>query len=171
MSENAPVILVLGGVRSGKSAVAESLIADLSGGGPVTYLATGRADLADTEFAQRIADHRSRRPRHWTTVEVDGDLAAAVDGTSGPVLVDSVTTWMSADPTFEPDVAALVAALARRREPVVLVSDEVGFGGYPATDIGGRFADALGRCIQDLADGADRVLLVVAGRTLELPPR
>lgn len=44
--------LVLGGARSGKSGYAEGLLA---GAGPVDYVATGRRDPGDSEWASRIA--------------------------------------------------------------------------------------------------------------------
>ena len=165
------VVLVLGGVRSGKSEVAEALVTDLAKGAAVTYVATGRRDLADVGFAARIASHRHRRPQHWVTVEAGDDLAVVVAASSGPVLVDSLTTWVSAHATFQPAVDSLVDALRAHVGAVVVVSDEVGLGGYPATDMGGRFADALGSVNQAVARIADRVLLVVAGRVMELPSR
>ena len=94
---SAPIILVLGGVRSGKSAFAEKLVRQMER--PTLYLATGAA--TDAEMAQRILRHREARPAEWRTVEeplklADG-LATGLE-TSGPnsvVLVDSLDTWVS----------------------------------------------------------------------------
>jgi adenosyl cobinamide kinase/adenosyl cobinamide phosphate guanylyltransferase len=161
------ITLVLGGTRSGKSEVAETLLAAT---GPVTYVATGR--VTDPDMADRIAAHRERRPATWTTVEAGADLVAAVERADGPVLVDSLGTWVAAHPDLAPDVAALVAALRARaaRAPgaTVLVSEEVGLGVHPPTEVGRRFADALGTLNRAVAEIADRVLLVVAGRVLPL---
>lgn len=159
------IVLVLGGTRSGKSEVAERMAA--RGGAPVTYVATALVD--DPGFAARIAGHRARRPATWTTIEAPADLAAQVRAANGTVLVDSLGTWVAAH-DFEPDVDDLCDALTGRAGLTVLVSEEVGLGVHAATDIGVRFADALGECNRRVAAIADRVLLVVAGRTLELGP-
>jgi adenosyl cobinamide kinase/adenosyl cobinamide phosphate guanylyltransferase len=164
---NASVTLVLGGARSGKSERAEALVA---GHGAVTYVATGLVDPEDPLWTARIARHRDRRPAAWSTVEVGGggDLAAAVAGAPGAVLVDSLGTWVAGHDDFAVDLAPVTAALAARRSPTVLVSDEVGLGVHPATELGGRFRDALGDINRGIAEAAGTVLLVVAGRLLEL---
>ena len=60
--------LVLGAAASGKSAVAERLLAAEP---EVIYLATGAGPDpgADPEWARRVAAHRARRPSWWRTVE------------------------------------------------------------------------------------------------------
>jgi adenosyl cobinamide kinase/adenosyl cobinamide phosphate guanylyltransferase len=166
------ITLVLGGTRSGKSEVAEQLVA-ASAAGPVTYIATGQ--VTDDDMAVRVAAHRARRPASWTTAEAGADLAAALEAAPGPVLVDSLGTWVAAHADLAPDLSALCAALATRHRggrqgapATVLVSEEVGLGVHPPTEVGRRFADVLGEVNRAVADVADRVLLVVAGRVLPL---
>ena len=157
------ITLVLGGARSGKSDVAERLVGD----GPVTYIATGAA--TDEAMAARIAAHRARRPSTWRTVEENGAaLPGVLADLVGPVLVDSLTTWLAAAPDFAVDHEDLCTSLAKRDGDTVIVSDEVGLGVHPSTEAGNRFRDALGIVNQQVAAAADDVLLVVAGRTLRL---
>lgn len=158
------VTLVLGGARSGKSAVAERI----AGPAPVTYLATSVVG-ADSDMAARIAAHRARRPSTWTTVETD-DLVAAILSASGRVLVESLTAWVARAPGFSVDTGALCRALVHHAGDVVVVTDEVGLGVHPSTDPGRRFRDALGLVNQAVSAVADQALLVVAGRVLRLEP-
>jgi adenosyl cobinamide kinase/adenosyl cobinamide phosphate guanylyltransferase len=162
------ITLVLGGARSGKSEVAERLAAHL--GGPVTYLATGVVDplRPDPDFAARIAAHQRRRPSEWRTVEAGAGLVAALARVDGDALVDGLGTWVAASPGFLADAEGLCAALLTRDATTVVVSDEVGLGVHPSTEVGGRFRDALGLVNQAVAAVADTVMLVVAGRILRL---
>ena len=166
------VTLVLGGARSGKSAVAERLAAET--GLPVTYLATGPGDGdADDEWRERLAAHRARRPEAWSTIEIgtSGDLAAALRTVGGTALVDSLGTWVAGHLDFAVRAGDLAAALTERADAgwsTVVVSEEVGLGVHPSSAAGRHFRDALGRLNEDVAAVAGTVLLVVAGRVLRL---
>lgn len=178
-----PRILVTGGVRSGKSTYAERLLADAP---TVTYVAPGPVPdpLTDPEWAARIAAHRARRPGNWTTVET-ADVAAAVRAATGPLLVDCLGTWLTRTlddldaweaprERWQDRVLGAVDALADAWRacpyPAVAVTNEVGWGVVPAYPAGRTFADLLGRTNQTVAAASDRVVLMVAGRPLELPP-
>jgi adenosyl cobinamide kinase/adenosyl cobinamide phosphate guanylyltransferase len=160
------ITLVLGGARSGKSRVAERLAASLPA--PVTYVATAVADAEDEDHVARIAAHRARRDPAWSTVESDGDLAATLRNVTGSVLVDSLGTWVAARDGFDVDIDALSKALSTREGDTVVVSEEVGLGVHPSSELGVRFRDVLGDVNVAVADVADQVLLVVAGRVLPL---
>ena len=158
-----PLTLVLGGARSGKSELAESMVT-----GDVVYVATG--EVTDEDMGARIAAHRLRRPPAWETVEAGADLPAvlrSIDGTR-PVLVDSLGTWVARVDGFAADARALADALTARSGTTVVVSEEVGLGVHPETDVGRRWRDALGDVNRAVADVADEVVLVVAGRKLVL---
>jgi adenosyl cobinamide kinase/adenosyl cobinamide phosphate guanylyltransferase len=161
--------LVLGGTRSGKSAVAEKLAA--RDGRSVTYVATGQA--SDADMAARIAIHQARRdPAVWSTVEATGpELADTLAAQPGPVLLDSLGTWVASFADLAPDADRLLGALADRQDrglDTVVVSEEVGLGIHAPTAAGRQFADILGEHNRRIADQADQVLLVVAGRVLPL---
>ena len=165
------ITLVLGGASSGKSLVAEGIAG--SYGAQVTYVATAVPAPGDADHVARIEAHRERRPAGWATVECTAvsDLARHLRQIAGVGLVDSLGTWVTLQEGF--DVSAetddLLAALAERDAPTVLVSEEVGLAVHPPSEAGRRFVEAVGVLNQRLAAVADRVLLVVAGRALELP--
>lgn len=158
------ITLVLGGTRSGKSEVAERLATEMQG--RVTYVATGRAD--DPDMAQRIAIHQARRPAEWTTVEAGMDLPSILRDLGGPVLVDSLGTWVAGHPDLVADPGPLCAALRSRAGDTVVVSEEVGLGVHAPTEAGRQFTDMLGTVNRSVADFADAAWLVVAGRVLPL---
>ncbi|HAM44810.1 MAG TPA: adenosylcobinamide kinase/adenosylcobinamide phosphate guanyltransferase [Propionibacteriaceae bacterium] len=171
-------ILVTGGVRSGKSRHAESL---LPSDAPVTYLTPGYPADYDPEWAARVAAHRLRRPPNWSTVEAL-DLAAALADIEGPVLIDCLGTWLTrlidswqAWDAGEAELAdrvgaattELVNAVAGHAD-VVIVTNEVGWGVVPDHRAGRIFADNLGRINQAVAGVCDDVILMVAGRPLHV---
>jgi adenosylcobinamide-GDP ribazoletransferase len=157
------ITLVLGGVRSGKSEVAERL----AGPGPGTYLATGKAAPGDDDFTERIARHRARRPTSWATVEEPWAVPDVLTRLHGVVLLDALGTWLAND--LQADIDALVKALVDRLGDTIVVSEEVGLGVHPPTELGRLFADRLGEANRRVAEVADRCLLVVAGRVIDLP--
>jgi adenosylcobinamide kinase/adenosylcobinamide-phosphate guanylyltransferase len=163
-------VLVLGGIRSGKSEFAESVIA--RSGDQVRYLATGVL-AADDEWTARVSAHRERRPSNWTTVETSDVTKQLVSDDAGPTLVDDIGGWLTAamDRTqawtggsARADVDGLVEAVSGYRADLVLVSPEVGLTVVPETMAGRLFADQLGDLNQRLAAVCDRVFLVVAGQ-------
>jgi len=179
-------VLVLGGIRSGKSAFAESLLAAATG---VRYVATaapaGEAD--DPEWAARVAAHRDRRPPSWTTDEVGADPArlAATIAAAKPddtLLVDDLGGWVAArlgaagpdpraaDAGADAAVRELADAVRGCAGRLVLVSPEVGLCMVPTTPVGRAFADALGEVNQAVATACDAVVLVLAGQATWLKP-
>jgi len=166
-----PVTLILGGQRSGKSRLAETLIEDAAGGG--LYLAT--AEARDGEMTDRIATHRARRGPDWETIEEPLDILGQIREHADPgrpVLVDCVTLWLSnlmaAGRNPESEVETLARGLDGLAGPVVFVSNEVGLGVIPANALARSFADAAGLANQRLAACADRVVFTAAGLPLVL---
>jgi adenosylcobinamide kinase/adenosylcobinamide-phosphate guanylyltransferase len=170
---------VLGPASSGKSAYAEDLLAAEP---EVVYAATGPAPSAeDAAWAARVEAHRARRPSWWRTDET-GDLAALLAQPGPPLLVDALGTWVAAAMgragawddapgwrrVVEGEVDAVVAAWRQARRRVVAVGEEVGWGVVPAEPGVAAFREVLGDLARRLAAQSERVVLVVAGRAVEL---
>jgi adenosylcobinamide kinase / adenosylcobinamide-phosphate guanylyltransferase len=175
--------LVTGGVRSGKSRHAEALLTAAAGDGPAVYVAAGPppADDPDPDWLARVAAHRARRPATWATQET-GDLVGVL-GLGQPVLVDCLGTWLTGlvdtagawewpvvrlEGLVAAELDRLLPALAAATAPVVLVTNEVGWGVVPSHRSGRLFRDLLGTVNQHVATACDEVHLVVAGRVLVL---
>ena len=178
------LILITGGVRSGKSRFAEEL-AGAIGGDRVAYVAT--AEAGDDEMRRKIARHRADRPDAWPTFESPLDAAGAIDAASAlaepprAILVDCLTMLASnlllagdeasAADRVDRQVAALRDAARRAPAPVLVVTNEVGWGVVPPSTLGRRYRDLLGRANQALAADAARVYLLVAGLAVDWKAR
>lgn len=159
--------LVLGGARSGKSRYAQQL-AETSGL-KVVYVAT--ATPGDTEMQQRIEQHQQDRPEHWQLIEEPLDLVGVLnefDQAGYCVLVDCLTLWLSNllavdSAEFDQLIEQLVKRVEEFKQPLILVSNEVGQGIVPMGELSRRFVDESGRLHQQLAQVCDHVCMVIAG--------
>ena len=172
-----PLILALGGTRSGKSRFGLGTTKRLAGDGRAWFL--GTAQGGDPELDDRIRRHRLERPDGWPTVDVGADLAEALRQTEPdePVLIDGLTLWLSTllgdepgpiDPILDGPVAAALEAIAERPGPVIVVSDEVGSGIVPMHAVARAYRDLVGITHQRLAAMADEAVLMVAGLPVRL---
>ncbi len=165
--------LILGGARSGKSRYGETQAEQLTGAtAEVVYIATAQA--LDGEMQQRIIHHREQRPAHWLTLEEPLQLAAALqhvrtEHPAAVILVDCLTLWLTncllsdQNDYWKRQKAALMDELQQLQQPLLLVSNEVGYGIVPMGELSRRFVDEAGRLHQDIARLANDVTLVVAG--------
>lgn len=162
--------LILGGARSGKSALAEKTALTLSG--HPAYIATAQA--FDDEMRARIARHRSDRGERFQTFEEPLDLVGALEGVSArhdAVLVDCLTLWtsnlMAADRDVEAATDELAGWLSAHPDmPVIMVSNEVGLGIVPDNEMARQFRDHAGRAHQKLGAICPHVIFVTAGLPL-----
>lgn len=170
------IILVTGGQRSGKSSFAESVLKNEES---VAYIATAR--MTDEEMALRVKKHQEDRPRTWTSLERNYNLAHDIKEEA--MILECVGTLVSnrlydktkdmekippdlakdiEDEIFE-EVKALVDLAKNKDKKLVLVSNEVGLALTPMNNLARTYTDMLGRLNQGLAKLADEVYLVVAG--------
>lgn len=163
--------LILGGVRSGKSRLAEQRAND--SGLEVVYVAT--AEVRDEEMRRRVAEHQARRPGDWRSVEAGQNLAEVLqrEAMAGRcVLVDCLTLWLTqllcdADETvLRREVDALLEALPALPGHIVMVANETNMGVVPMGELSRRYCDEAGRLHQRIAALSDRVTLTVAGLPL-----
>jgi adenosylcobinamide kinase / adenosylcobinamide-phosphate guanylyltransferase len=167
------LVFLVGGARSGKSAIAVELARAWPG--PVSIVVTG--EPGDAEMAERIRLHRAARPRDWQTIEEPVGLRSVVEsvphGTA--LIVDCLSLWVAnalargeTGAEVEEDARQTAAIATARRALTVAVSNEVGLGIVPTSALGRRYRDVLGRVNAAWAAVADEAALVVAGRVLRL---
>lgn len=160
--------LIVGGARSGKSSLAERLTR--AAGLPRHYIAT--AEIWDDEMRARIDRHICDRGDGWVTHEAPRDVAAALGRADGAVLIDCATLWLTNVMLGGGDVlaetAGLIAAISAHPGPVIVVSNEVGWGIVPDNRLSRDFRDEQGRLNQRLAEAADLVCGVMAGLPMVL---
>jgi adenosylcobinamide kinase/adenosylcobinamide-phosphate guanylyltransferase len=158
------IVVITGGVRSGKSRYALQLAAAHD---PKTFIATATA--SDDEMRARIDAHRAERAASWTTIEEPLQLASVMPA-EGVVVIDCMTLWLAnaIDAGIDID-AALASTLAAIRAPLtIFVTNEVGWGIVPLYESARRYRDLAGAMNQRLAAAATQVVLMVAGLPLRV---
>jgi len=165
--------LILGGVRSGKSRLAEQRAQE--SGLAVVYIATGAP--GDDEMRSRIEEHRKRRPAVWLTVEEPRALAQALRKHAGKdrcMLIECLTLWLTGllctgtPQQLEQERTALLTAVQEIPGRLIIVSNETGLGIVPMDPLSRRFSEEAGLLHQDLARICERVTFVAAGLPLLL---
>jgi adenosyl cobinamide kinase/adenosyl cobinamide phosphate guanylyltransferase len=171
------ITFLVGGARSGKSTVAVEIGRRHHGEshlGQVVFVAT--TEPFDADLRARVDRHRADRPP-WPTVEAPLDIVTALSeiDVDALVIVDCVTVWVSnllhsgdSPEIVQERTDLLVSHLARRAGPAVVVSNEVGMGVHPSSELGRCYRDLLGHVNQTIARAADVSLLLVAGRAVAL---
>lgn len=165
-------IFVIGGARSGKSAFALKLAEGRTG--PRRYIATALA--LDPEMAVRVARHKGERDQGWETVEEPREIASALSGLDGGVvLIDCLTLWVTNlmgagldDAAIEAEARTLFKAALECGSDVIAVSNEVGLGIVPDNPLARRFRDLAGTINRVAAEAATEVFFIAAGLPLKL---
>ena len=179
------IILVTGGVRSGKSTFAEQLAEQAARAEhQVTYIAT--ANAGDEEMRRRIEEHQKRRPAHFTTAEERYHPDRIIRESKDPspyFLLDCLTLlltnhllrrWEGSDDAQSyldgarealNAVDALLQAAQTSPGTLLVVTNEVGMGVVPEHPLGRIFRDLAGQANQKVAAAADQVWFSVCGIT------
>ncbi|MCC1493283.1 bifunctional adenosylcobinamide kinase/adenosylcobinamide-phosphate guanylyltransferase [Cognatishimia sp. F0-27] len=167
-------ILITGGARSGKSALAERRA--LRATGRAVYIATAQDYGTDPEMTNRIAAHQARRGPEWRSVAAPIDLSGALNATDegDPRLVDCLTLWLTnlmlADQDWRAETERLLTTLAAQNSLVLFVTNEVGSGIVPENRLAREFRDAAGWMNQTVGARCDEIWLAVAGHPLKVKP-
>ncbi len=166
-------ILILGGDRSGKSALAQRMVEEM-GPSPV-YLATAR--IEDEEMAERVAIHKLKRGSQWETIEEPlqlSDVIKSIPETKSAILLDCLTLWLanllftSDEQSLLASVQELINSFSHLKTHLIMVSNEVGMGIVPENAVARKFRDLSGTVNQMVAAAAHEVFMAIAGLPLRL---
>lgn len=168
------LILVTGGVRSGKSNYAQHLAKSFKS--EVIYIAT--AEALDSDMKERIRRHKKSRDKSWVTIEEPIDVLGAVKKLSARrrvVLLDCLTLFISnlilkglSDKAIYTEVRSILKGLRLKSDAAIIVTNEVGSGIVPDSKLGRRFRDLQGRVNQIISGEADSVYLLVSGIQIKI---
>lgn len=160
--------LILGGVRSGKSKLAEQLAKQSAL--PVTYIATATA--IDKEMQLRIEQHQVYRPSAWTLIEEPVYLATAIQNHATKencLIIDCLTLWLTNllllndNDLLNKEKKSLLQQLPFYPGRIIFVGNETNMGIIPMDKLSRRYCDEAGKLHQKLAQICDQVILTVAG--------
>jgi len=162
--------LILGGIKSGKSRLAEKMAID--SGQPVTLIATATAE--DDEMAQRIERHQQSRPKHWQLLEEPIHVGKSLQSLNQPqnlVIIDCITLWLtnllmaSNNALLELEKRSLIDSIENFSGTLIVISNETSMGVIPLGELTRRYCDEAGLFHQALAEKSDTVILCIAGLT------
>jgi len=165
--------LILGGVRSGKSRLAEKIAHQSQL--PVIYIATATGE--DDEMQQRIALHQAHRPKAWQLIEEPIQLASALQryaSSSHCLLVDCLTLWLTNllmhndEKQFSSERQSLLQLLPDLPGKILMVSNETNLGITPLGELSRRYCDEAGKLHQEIAQCCDQVVMTIAGLPMML---
>ena len=155
--------LITGGSRSGKTRYALATAGELE---PRTYIAT--AELKDDEMRERALRHQLERGGQWRTIEEPFEVVSRLDESSGIIIVDCLTLWLSNwmlrdEHQVDRQIERMCSALGAATCHVIAITNEVGSSIVPENALARRFRDWSGFMNQRVAAGAGAVYLMVCG--------
>lgn len=164
--------VLIGGTRSGKSSLAVDLASNLNL--EVCFIAT--AEAHDEDMKQRIESHKTQRP-NWKTIEEPIDLKKAINECpkNSAIIIDCLTLWVSnlvltgcTDAEIRQASTLAISLIGQRISTTIVVTNEVGLGIVPSTEIGRRYRDSLGSVNQQWVRASKQSLFLVAGKAFKL---
>lgn len=162
------ITFILGGARSGKSSQALKLAKEYK---RIAFIAT--CEAKDVEMTERIAAHKSSRPRHWKTYEEPLNIEPVIRKIGSQfdaIIIDCLTLLVSnlmhegyKQKDIEKYITKACASLKKIKANSIIVSNEVGLGIVPENKLGRDFRDIAGKANQIIAKNANKVFFMVSG--------
>jgi adenosylcobinamide kinase/adenosylcobinamide-phosphate guanylyltransferase len=161
--------LFIGGIKSGKSRLAETYILEQAATDKPYYLAT--TEFFDDEMRSRIRIHQQRRQDLFITIEEPIKLLEALQKCQGPVLIECVSMWLNNQLYHqipEADILQELEAVLQLTGDMVFVHNEVGLGVVADNRLARQFVDLSGKAAQLMGQYCDRVFFCSAGLKIQM---
>jgi adenosylcobinamide kinase / adenosylcobinamide-phosphate guanylyltransferase len=165
-------VAFVGGIKSGKSRLAEDYVRKMAGEEKPIYLAT--TEYLDDEMLKRIIEHRQRRGMAFDTIEEPLNLLEVLQQCNRPVLVECLSMWLNnmlfheKEPT---EILSILEQILKGSQDIVFVHNEVGLGIIPDNPLARQFVDLSGRAGQLLGQYCDEVYFCLLGIPVEIKKR
>lgn len=160
--------LFIGGIKSGKSRLAETYVLEQAEQKPY-YLAT--TEFIDDEMRERIAIHQHRRQDGFITIEEPVNLLNALKNCPGLVLIECVSMWLNNmlyHQHSEEEILQELTDVMKLSSDMVFVQNEVGLTVIADNPLARKYVDLSGKAGQLLGTHCDQVFFCCAGQSLQL---
>ena len=163
------IILVSGGVKSGKSQFAEYLASKEQN---VTYIALSENRPNDKLWKERILVHQSRRPKSWKLIETE-NLIPVIKVDKGVLLIDSLGGFIVYSLKKEEDewkiyLNNFLHYLGSYKSKIIIVGEQTGWGLVSEYKIGNLYNDRLGICLKEITKISKENWITINGKAIRL---
>ena len=163
------IILVSGGVKSGKSEFAEYLASKEK---KVTYVALSEIRPNDISWKKKILIHKLRRPKNWKLIETE-NLIPIIKVDKGVLLIDSlggfiVNNLKKKEDEWNNSLNNLLCYLASYKSKIIIVAEQTGWGLVSEYEIGNLYTDRLGICLKEITKISKENWITINGKAIQL---
>jgi len=163
------IILISGGIKSGKSEFAEYLASKEQN---VTYVALSENRPKDKNWNEKITIHKSRRPKSWKLIETE-DIIPIIKVDKGVLLIDSlggfiVNNLKKKEDEWNNSLNTLLNYLAKYKSKIIIVGEQTGWGLVSEYEMGNLYIDRLGICLKEITKISKENWITINGKAIQL---
>ena len=163
------IILVSGGVKSGKSEFAEYLASKEK---DVTYIALSESRPKDKLWKEKIKIHQLRRPKSWNLIETE-NLIPIIKVDNGVLLIDSLGGFIVNSLKIKEDqwkscLKRLLYFLVSYKSKIIIVGEQTGWGLMSEYEIGNLYTDRVGVCLKEITKISKENWITINGKAIKL---
>ena len=163
------IILVSGGVKSGKSEFAEYLASKHKN---VTYIALSENRPGDKLWKEKIKIHQLRRPKSWKLIETE-NIIPIIKDENGILIIDSLGGFIVNSLKLKEDdwkhcLNNLLYYLASYKSKIIIVGEQTGWGLMSEYEIGNLYTDRLGVCLKEITKISKENWITINGKAIKL---